>query len=241
MKRTNIGELKEQKGEKVKIAGWVDVRRDHGKLIFIDLRDATGKVQMVALPNHESAHEIAGDLRSEWVIEVTGMVNGRPEKMINADEVNGDIEIEVTAIEVISKAHELPFELGTDLNLDTYLDHLPIALRTPKGRATFKVQSEIINAYREFLLSEGFVEFQAPKIIGEDAEGGASVFNLEYFGKTAHLAQSPQLYKQIMVGVFEKVFTTGNVYRAEKHSTSRHVNEYTSLDFEFGFIRKSVV
>ena len=86
----------------------------------------------------------------------------------------------------------------------------------------FKVQAVIINAFRCFLIGEGFTEFQAPKLIGEDAEGGADSFNIEYFGHTAHLAQSPQLYKQIMVGVFERVFSTGNVYRAEKHSTTRH-------------------
>jgi nondiscriminating aspartyl-tRNA synthetase len=121
--------------------------------------------------------------------------------------------------------------------LDTYLDFLPLTLRGKKVRAIFKIQAGIVSAFRIFLQKENFVEIQAPKLIGEDAEGGASVFEVEYFGKKAHLAQSPQFYKQIMVGVFERVFCVGNVYRAEKHSTTRHINEYTSLDLEFGFIK----
>lgn len=237
MKRTYIKNLQKLTGNKVKIAGSVNVKRDHGKLIFIDLRDATGKVQMVALPNHENAYKLATALRAQWVIEATGVVNKRPAKMVNEKEANGNIEIEITSMRVLSEAKELPFDIDVELNLDTYLDYLPLSLRNKKGRAVFKVQAEIIKSFRLFLNDKGFTEFQSPKIIGEDAEGGASSFDVEYFGKTAHLAQSPQLYKQIMVGIFEKVFTTGNVYRAEKHSTSRHINEYTSLDLEFGFIK----
>ncbi len=237
MERTYISELKGMTGQDVKIAGWVNVRRDHGKLIFIDLRDKSGMVQMVALPNHKEAHEVAAKLRSEWVIEVTGKVNARPPKMVNINESNGSVEIEIVGVTVLSEAKELPFEKDTEVNLDTYLDYLPLTLRTQKSQAIFKIQSVIINAYRSFLTKEGFTEIQAPKLIGEDAEGGANSFNIEYFGHTAHLAQSPQLYKQIMVGALERVFTTGNVYRAEKHSTSRHINEYTSLDIEMGFIK----
>lgn len=237
MERVYIKDLQEQAGSKVKIAGWVDVRRDHGKLIFLDIRDATGKVQAVILPNHDVAHKLGGTLRNEWVISVVGNVNKRPEKMVNKDEVNGSIELEVMEIEVLSEAQEMPFDLYDDLNLDTYLDYLPLTLRNPMTRDVFKVQSEIMIAFRNYLNQNDFVEFQSPKIIGEDAEGGASVFELEYFkGRKANLAQSPQLYKQIMVGVFERVYTTGNVFRAEKHSTSRHLNEYTSLDVEMGFI-----
>lgn len=237
MDRVYIKDLKDHIDKEVKIAGWIDVRRDHGKLIFIDLRDKSGKVQMVALPNHEDAHKLASTSRPEWVIEVIGKVNQRPEKMVNEDEENGQIEIEMTGVEILSEAKELPFEKDAEINLDTYLDNLPLTLRGEKQRAIFKVQAVIINAFRQFLMKEGFTEFQAPKLIGEDAEGGADAFSLEYFGHTAHLAQSPQLYKQIMVGIFEKVFTTGNVYRAEKHSTTRHMNEYTSLDLEMGFIK----
>lgn len=237
MERTYIKDLQAVKGSKVSISGWVDVRRDHGKLIFLELRDVTGRVQMVVLPDHKPAHEAAQELRGEWVIKVTGKVNERPAKMINKDEPNGDIEIEVTCIEVLGKAKELPFDPNTELNLDTYLDYLPLTLRNRHRRNVFTVQAEILKAYRKYLDENGFTEFQAPKIIGEDAEGGASVFSFEYFaGKMASLAQSPQLYKQIMVGVFERVYTIGNVFRAERHSTTRHLNEYTTADLEMGFI-----
>ncbi len=237
MERTYIKDLKAKEGQEVTIKGWVDIRRDQGKLIFLDFRDVTGYVQGVILPNATEAHEVGAKLRGEWVVEVKGKVNKRPEKNVQAEKQNGDIELEILAITVLGSAKELPFEKEAPLNLDTYLDYLPLTLRTDKARAIFKVQSVIINAFREFLTSEGFTEFQAPKLIGEDAEGGANSFNVEYFKHTAHLAQSPQLYKQIMVGIFERVFAAGNVYRAEKHSTTRHLNEYTSLDFEMGFIK----
>lgn len=233
--RIYIKELANKIGDEVKIAGWVDVRRDHGKLIFIDLRDMSGKVQAVALPNHKEAHETASKSRSEWVVEIIGKVNKRPEKMLNKNEELGGIEVEITEIKILSEA-EIPFEKDAAINLDTYLDNLPLTLRTEKAKAIFKVQAEITKSFREFLNKERFTEFQAPKLIGEDAEGGANSFDVTYFKHIAHLAQSPQLYKQIMVGVFERVFSVGNVYRAEKHSTTRHLNEYTSLDIEMGFI-----
>ncbi|PIR58125.1 MAG: aspartate--tRNA(Asn) ligase [Parcubacteria group bacterium CG10_big_fil_rev_8_21_14_0_10_38_31] len=235
--RTLIKDIKDKVGETVILSGWVDIRRDHGKLIFIDLRDASGIVQMVVLPNHEEAHKAGGEVRPEWVVEVEGIVNKRPEKMVNKDQPLGAVEIEVLDIKVLSRAEELPFEKGSEVNLDTYLNHLPLTLRDDKKKTVFKVQSNIIKSFRDFFLRENFVEIQVPKIIGEDAEGGANSFSFDYFGHTAHLAQSPQFYKQIMVGVFEKVFATGNVYRAEKHSTTRHLNEYTSLDMEMGFIK----
>ena len=234
-KRIYIKDLKDHVGSPVTIAGWVDVRRDHGKLIFIDLRDTTGTVQMVTLPHHSEAHEAAQAVRSEWVISVSGTVNKRPEKMVK-EGLNGGIEVEVNNLSVLGSAKELPFEKDAELNIDTVLDYLPFTLRTPKRQAVFRIQAALIQAFRDFFINEGFVEIQAPKIIGDDAEGGANSFNLEYFGHTAHLAQSPQFYKQIMVGVFERVFAAGNVYRAEKHSTTRHLNEYTSLDMEMGFI-----
>lgn len=238
MKRTYINKLNEHIGEEVLISGWVDVRRDHGKLIFIDLRDASGKIQMVVLPNHEEAHNASSAVRLEWVLEISGIVNKRPEKMVNSDDQNGDIELEVTNVVVLSKAEEMPFDLNAELNIDTYLDYLPLTLRNTRRRAIFKVQATIVKAYRDFLTKNGFVEFQAPKLVGEDAEGGAGVFHVDYFNdRSAYLATSPQFYKQIMVGVFEKVFSAGTVFRAEKHSTTRHLNEYTSLDAEMGFIK----
>jgi nondiscriminating aspartyl-tRNA synthetase len=237
MERTLIGELGGHIGETVSISGWVDVRRDHGKLVFLDIRDRSGKAQIVCLPNHAEAVEIAQTVRPEWVVQIEGVVNERPEKM-RTEGLNGNVELEAVGITVIAQAQELPFPKDEEVNLDTYLDNLPLTLRGDKARAIFKVQAEIVKAYRAFLDSEGFKEFQAPKLIGDDAEGGADVFSLPYFyDKVAHLATSPQFYKQIMVGVFERVYTIGNVYRAEKHSTTRHLNEYASMDMEMGFIK----
>lgn len=236
MERTPLQNLSEKIGQHVRVGAWIDTRRDHGKLIFFDLRDGSGFVQAVVLPNHAEAAEIAKTLRNEWVIEAEAIVNKRPEKMVNPNVPLGDIELEITKITVLAESGELPFEKETDINLDTYLDFMPLTLRGKREQAIFRIQAEIVGAFREFLVGERFVEIQAPKLIGEDAEGGASVFEVEYFGKKAHLAQSPQFYKQIMVGVFERVFCAGNVYRAEKHSTTRHINEYTSLDLEMGFI-----
>ncbi len=237
MERTLIGELKNHIGETVSISGWVDVRRDHGKIIFLDIRDRSGKVQVICLTNHPEAIAEGQELRPEWVVQIEGKVNERPENM-RVEGFNGTIELEATAISVLARAQELPFEKDAEVNLDTYLDNLPLTLRSERARAIFTVQTEIVNAYREFLAGDDFMEFQSPKLTGEDAEGGAEVFDVPYFyDKTAHLATSPQFYKQIMVGVFERVFSIGNVYRAEKHSTTRHLNEYTSLDMEMGFIR----
>lgn len=237
MKRTYINNLINEVEKEVKICGSVDVRRDHGKLIFLDIRDVSGKIQTVALPNHKDVAEIASKLRPEWVVSMTGKINKRPEKMVNKEETNGAIELEILSIEVLNEAKELPFEVGTEVNIDTHLDNLPLTLRDAKHRAIFKIQAHLAKSFRDFFTQEGFTEFQAPKLIGDDAEGGANSFNVEYFGHTAHLAQSPQLYKQIMVGVFERVFAIGNVYRAEKHSTTRHLNEYTSMDIEMGYIQ----
>jgi nondiscriminating aspartyl-tRNA synthetase len=235
--RILIGELSGHAGETVSISGWVDVRRDQGKMVFFDFRDRTGYVQGVVLPGDEVLMEIAKSVRNEFVVTVTGIVNKRPEKNVQEGKVNGDIELEVKGIEIVAAPEELPFELGAELNLDTYLDYLPYTLRSERARAIFTVQARIAKAYRDYLTNQGFTEFQAPKLIGDDAEGSGEVFQVPYFyGKTAHLATSPQLYKQIMVGALERVFSIGIVFRAEKHSTSRHLNEYTSMDAELGFI-----
>jgi nondiscriminating aspartyl-tRNA synthetase len=236
--RILIKDLKEYIGQEIMIAGAVDLRRDHGKLIFIDLRDRTGMVQVVINKKNEAVYNALEKIKPEWTISLKGLVKKRSENTINENVLNGDLEVEALEGEILGIAEELPFEKETaDISIETYLDYLPYTLRSARARAIFKVQAEIAKAYREYLNSNGFTEIQAPKIIGEDAEGGANVFTLDYFEHTAHLAQSPQFYKQIMVGVFERVFAIGNVYRAEPHSTTRHINEYTSLDFEMGFIK----
>jgi nondiscriminating aspartyl-tRNA synthetase len=237
-KRVLIADLGRHVGATVSISGYVDVRRDQGKLVFFDFRDRTGTVQGVVLPGNDALITAAKEVRTEFVVRIEGIVNKRPEKNVQEDKLNGDIELEIRDIEVLAAAEPLPFELDAQLNLDTYLDNLPFMLRSKRARSIFKVQAEIIKAYRAYLNSVGFTEFQAPKLIGDDAEGSGEVFEVPYFyDKTAHLATSPQLYKQIMVGSLERVFCTGIVFRAEKHSTSRHLNEYTSIDIEMGFIK----
>ncbi len=237
MDRTYIGDAGAKAGETILIKGWIDVRRDQGKMVFFDLRDMTGYIQGVVLPNRPEVIEVAKTCRPETVVAVQGIVNKRPERNVQAGKQNGDIELEITDITILSEAKELPFSLDAELNLDTLLDYRPFTLRRPREHAIFKVQHHILKAFREFLTIENFTEFRAPAIVGGDAEGGTEVFKFDYFyGKHAFLATSPQLYKQMMVGVFERVFTVTNVFRAEKHATARHLNEYTSLDLEMGFI-----
>ncbi len=236
--RILVKNISENVGNTVVMAGWVNIRRDQGKMVFFDLRDMSGILQCVVLPNHTEALEIAKDIRPEWVLKVTGIVNKRPEKNVNPNIVGGDVELEVTDIEVLSQAKELPFSNDAELNLDTLLDYRPLTLRRQRENAIFKVQHVILSAYREYLNSQDFTEFQAPKIVGDDAEGGAGVFKVEYlYDKPAFLSTSPQLYKQMMVGVFERVYTAGPQFRAEKHATSRHLNELSMLDFEMGFVK----
>jgi len=233
--RTLIKEIINKESESVELKGWVNVRRDHGKLIFIDLRDRSGVCQVVFLPS-SAAYEVAKELRSEWVVRLVGKVSRRPKGMKNLKVETGEFEVAVDELTVLSRAEEIPFDPASEISLETFLDWQPFVLRTEKNRNIFKIQAEIVRAFRDFLISKNFIEIQVPKIVAQATEGGANVFKMDYFENKAYLAQSPQFYKQIMVGVFERVFTIGNVYRAEEHSTTRHLNEYTSLDLEFGFI-----
>ena len=235
--RTLIGDLADHIGETVSISGSIDVRRDQGKMVFFDFRDRSGMVQGVVLPGSE-ALELAKETRNEFVVRATGNVNKRPDKNVQEGKQNGNIELEVTGLEILAEAEAQPFDSDADINLDTMLDYRPLTIRRKRERAIFKVQHEIIAAFREHLDSNGFTEFQAPKLVGDDAEGGAGIFKVEYFkDKSAYLATSPQLYKQMMVGAFERVYATGPQFRAEKHSTTRHLNEISMLDFEMGFIK----
>ncbi len=238
MERTLIRDLKDHVGEDVTIKGWVSVRRDQGKLVFFDIRDRSGSVQAVVLPKSE-AFEAAKDVRIEYVVSALGKVNARPEKNVNANVENGDIELSIDKLSVLAKAEPLPFDMSSDgLNLDlpTELDHRALTLRHPRLQAIFKVQAVIIDSFREFMKKEGFFEFQAPSIAPATAEGGAEVFQVDYFDKKAYLSQSPQLYKQIVMTAFERVFSVNKVFRAEPSTTTRHVTEIVSLDAEMAFI-----
>ena len=236
MKRTLISSLSEHIGTEVTIQAMVGVARLQGKMAFFDFYDRTGNVQGVVFGKPEVL-TTANGLKVQYAVAVTGIINKRPEKMVNAEVQNGDIELEIKYIEVLNEAHSLPFELESELTIETLLDYRPLTLRREREKAIFKVQSEIVQAYGTFLRSQGFTEFQAPKLVGGDAEGGAEVFKVPYFKeKTAYLASSPQFYKQILVGVYERVFSFATAFRAEKSATTRHLSEYTSLDMEMGFI-----
>ncbi len=238
MERTLIADLSGLKGSPVTIKGWVSVRRDQGKMVFFDFRDRTGSVQGVVLPK-SAAIETAKDIRVEYVVAIDGIVNERPEKNKNPKVQNGDIELEVTGITVLAKAEPLPFDMsesGLNLELSTELDHRALTLRHPRLQAIFKVQAMIIDSFRQFMKQEGFFEFQAPAIAPATAEGGAEVFEIKYFDKKAYLSQSPQLYKQIVMTAFERVFSVNKVFRAEPSATTRHITEIVSLDAEMGFI-----
>jgi nondiscriminating aspartyl-tRNA synthetase len=236
MERTLIGELGSHAGETVSISGWIDVRRDQGKMVFFDFRDRTGIVQGVVLPG-SPAIEIAKEVRTEYVVRVEGTVNKRPEKNVQAGKQNGDIELEVKGIEMLSAPKELPFEKDTELNIDTRFDYRPFTLRSERDRDIFSVQATIVDAFRATLRDNGFMDFQAPVLVGGDAEGGSAVFKIEdYYGHEAFLATSGQLYKQIMVGPFERAMTIAKTFRAEKSATTRHLAELTQLEFEMGFI-----
>lgn len=233
MKRTLIKNVVESVGEKVLLQGWVDIKRDHGKLTFIDLRDRSGKVQCVGF-------EKMSDLTIQSAIELVGTVKARPERMVNKDLPTGTVEVDVEEYTILGKAEPLPFDIGKkelDLELPTLLDHRGLTLRHPKVQAIFKVQAVIIDSFREFMKSQDFMEFQAPAITPAVAEGGSEVFEVGYFEHKAYLTQSPQLYKQIVMSAFERVFSVNKVFRAEPSITTRHLTEIVSLDAEMAFIK----
>ncbi|MFZ2188751.1 MAG: aspartate--tRNA(Asn) ligase [Candidatus Moraniibacteriota bacterium] len=239
MERTLIADAPRMIGQYVKLAGWVNSRRDHGKLIFIDLRDRSGVVQIVVIPDKESAYQNAKDIRSEFVVEIEGLVKERPGGL-EKDAKTGKIELEAAKITLISKVEaELPFDVAKselDANLNTLLDNRNLVLRNKKINDIFKVYAEMIKSYGDVMRENSFLEIKTPKILSAATEGGANFFKIKYFERDAYLAQSPQFYKQAGVGAFERVFEIGTVFRAEPHFTTRHVNEYTGLDAEMGFI-----
>lgn len=238
--RTLIKDTILKVGEEVVVQGWVHVRRDHGKLIFLDVRDRSGLLQIVINPKvSQKAYEVGLEIKSEFVVEIIGKINARPSNLINPKLITGTIELEATEIKILAKAESLPFDMGNEelnLELATLLDHRALTLRHPKIQAIFKVQAIIVDAFREYLKSQDFMEFQAPVITPAVAEGGSEVFEVTYFGRKVYLTQSPQLYKQIAMSAFERVFSVNKVFRAEPSVTTRHITEFVSLDAEMAFI-----
>ena len=232
MQRIRTNEAITHVGERVKLAGWLHNLRDMGKFGFLVLRDGAGTFQAV-LDNTAELEKIRA-LQYESVLEIEGVVAAEPR-------APGGMELHDCQVKVLSPVTEpLPFEVNKkELKpaLDIFLNNAPLGLRHLHKRALFRISAEIMAGFREYLMQQGFVEIESPKIVGAATESGANVFCIDYFGRPAYLAQSPQFYKQIMVGVYERVFEVGPVFRAEKHNTARHTNEYVSLDIEMGFIR----
>ena len=246
MERTYIKDLKTHVGQEVTVKGWVDVRRDHGKLIFIDFRDTTGRVQAVALPNNKEAHEVASKLRSEWVVAATGAVNKRPEKMISKDEANGDIEIELKKIEILNEAETPPFDVrsdGRDVSEDLRLKYRYLDLRRPRMQKNIRQRDKIISFLRDYMHKNDFVEIETPILMKGTPEGSREYVvpsRLEN-GKFYVLPQSPQQFKQLsMVAGFEKYFQIARCFRDEDTRGDRQP-EFTQLDFEMSFVTQEDV
>jgi aspartyl-tRNA synthetase len=240
MQRTYIKELAGKVGEEVLIKGWVDIRRGHGKLIFIDLRDVSGKVQMVVLPNHKEAGEIAKTLRPEWVVEITGKVNARPEKMVNKDEANGTVEIEVLNISVLNEAMTPAIDVrseGKEIGEDARLKYRYLDLRRPRMQKNIRNRFKLMQFVRNAMEKEGFTEIETPSMTASTPEGSRDFIipsRLEK-GKFYALPQSPQQYKQLLMAAgFEKYFQFARCYRDEDTRGDRQP-EFTQMDLEMSF------
>ena len=218
-------------GTEVKVNGAIHTIRDMGTIAFIILRKREGLVQCVYEENI-SKFDLK-DVKEADTVEVTGVLAE------SAKAPNG-IEIRLGELKILSEpAEPMPLPIAKwklNTSLEAKLNYRPISLRNIQERSKFKIQEALTKAFRDYLYGQGFTEIHTPKIGARGAEGGANLFKFSYFHKPAVLAQSPQFYKQMMVGVFDRVFETGPVFRAEKHNTKRHLNEYTSLDFEMGYI-----
>lgn len=231
--RTLTRQLKDHIGKQVTISGWLHKKRLLGGLTFIMIRDRSGVAQ--ALIKDKGEVEKLRGMHIGTILRMTGIVAAD-------DRAPGGVEIHEVGIKIdVPVEMEPPIEIDKPLShdsetLDTLFEYRVIGLRSPREQAVFKVQSEIGRAIREYLRGQDFTEIRTPKLLAAATEGGAEVFKMDYFGKEATLAQSPQFYKQMMVGVFERVFEIAPVYRAEPSATTRHMTEYISVDAEFGFI-----
>lgn len=228
-----ISEIKaaDYEGKSVKVNGAIHTIRDMGEVAFIVLRKREGLIQCV-YEEGRSQFDIH-DLKEADTVEAEGTVK-------LDDRAPNGFEIRLDTVTILSEpAEAMPLQISKwkmNTSLDAKLNNRAIALRNIRERAVFRIQEGITRGFRDYLYSQGFTEIHTPKLGAKSAEGGANLFKLEYFHRPAILQQSPQFYKQMMVGVFDRVFETAPVFRAEKHNTKRHLNEYTSLDFEMGYI-----
>lgn len=223
--RVLVADLPRHVGERVRIAGWVHRRRQLKSVTFVVVRDRSGLAQVVATGT--------GGPPEETVIEVEGLVTANPR-------APGGLEVTEPSVRLLSEpAEPPPFDLyrpSLQAALPTMLDNAAVALRHPRLKEVFTIAAASVAGFRSALDGLGFTETHTPKIVSSATESGANVFGVDYFGKRAFLAQSPQFYKQTLVGVFERVYEVGPVFRAEPHDTARHLAQYTSLDAELGFI-----
>lgn len=231
MERIGTTELSRHVGKRVRLAGWLLRLRQLSALSFLLLRDGKGIAQVVI--EDPSLIALVSRLHCESVLQVDGIVVAEPQ-------APGGLELRNAAITVLAPALTPPpvelFRPTIPAQLPTILDHAPVALRHLRHRAYIRLGAASMAGFRSTLASLDFVEIQTPKIVASATESGTNVFTINYFGTRAFLAQSPQFYKQMMVGVFERVFEVGPAFRAEPHDTPRHLNEYVSLDAELGFI-----
>jgi len=233
MERVGTIEVGEHVGERVRVAGWLHSLRRLGGVNFLVVRDGWGIVQVVTESEAELGPLQDGVLGVESIVVVEGVV-------VSEAQAPGGVELHQPRIEVITPVTEVPLvplnKRKITASIGTLLDHAVVTNRHPARRAVLRLGAGVMAGFRSTLVEHGFTEIQTPKIVAAATESGANVFKLDYFGRPAFLAQSPQFYKQAMVGVFERVFEVGPVFRAEPHDTTRHINEYVSLDAEFGFI-----
>ncbi len=231
LEKFRSGELKD--GSPITVRGTLHRIKEMSGFAFVIVRSP--RLVFQCIWDAEKSQCDIKDFSVEECVEIEGTIIAEPRSRLGFD-----IHI-ITMKRLSGRAAVLPVEIGNDrkiekLNLNTLLDHRVLTLRNPKVRAILKVADGVMYSFRTFLRSEGFTEFVAPKLVRAGAEGGADMFEVDYFGRKAYLDQSPQVYKQMMVGVFGKVFTVGPVFRAEKFSTNRHINEFQGLDLEMGFI-----
>lgn len=224
--RVLAAELPEHAGETVEVSGWLHRRRELKSITFLVVRDRSGLAQVVLT-------EAGTDVPEETVLRVRGMVTANPQ-------APGGVELTSPEIEALSSEAQAPpfdpYRPTVPAGLPTILDHAPVTLRHPQLKAPFQISAASVAGFRTALDLLDFTEIHTPKVVSSATESGANVFSLDWFGRQAYLAQSPQFFKQAMVGVFERVYETGPVFRAEPHDTARHLAQYTSLDAELGFI-----
>ncbi|OGI71717.1 hypothetical protein A3B84_02765 [Candidatus Nomurabacteria bacterium RIFCSPHIGHO2_02_FULL_35_13] len=244
--RVYIKDLKDNVGKEIIIAGWVNIRRDQGKMVFFDMRDMTGLVQCVALPSRADVIEKAKEIRPEWVLKITGIVNKRPDKNVKQDTLNGDVELEVTNIEILNTAETAPFQINEssiEVNEDLRMKYKYLDLRTERMQKNIRMRDKIVTFFRKYMHNNDFIEIETPILMKGTPEGSreyvvpSRLFNGQFYV----LPQSPQQFKQLcMVAGFEKYFQIARCMRDEDTRGDRQP-EFTQLDYEMSFVTQEEV